>query len=183
MRELPGMVFAQSGARGSLAELFVRGGSSNYNLVLLNGIPINGFYYGGLFDFAQVPSDFISEIDVARGPQSAVYGSYAIGSVVNFVTRSPEDGPSLDIVAEGQNARREPGRRQWLPDDAWLGIRRIGLQSSRQRSRTQFRLPQRQYFSIGRAPFLHPKSLRLRQLQLERCRRARPIRFRSEGLI
>ena len=38
MRELPGMVFAQDGARGSLADLFVRGGSSNYNLVELNGI-------------------------------------------------------------------------------------------------------------------------------------------------
>jgi len=101
MRELPGMVFAQDGARGSVADLFVRGGSSNYNLVELNGIPINSFYYGGLFDFSQIPSDFISEVDVARGPQSAVYGSYAIGSVVNFLTRSPENGPALDIVAEG----------------------------------------------------------------------------------
>jgi outer membrane cobalamin receptor len=101
MRELPGMVFAQDGARGSVADLFVRGGTSNYNLVELNGIPINSFYHGGLFDFSQISSDFISEIDVARGPQSAVYGSYAIGSVVNFVTRSPENGPALDFVAEG----------------------------------------------------------------------------------
>jgi outer membrane cobalamin receptor len=101
MRDLPGMVFAQNGARGSLADLFVRGGSSNYNLVQLNGIPINSFYQGGSFDFGQVPSDFLSEIDVARGPQSAVYGSYAIGSVVSLTTRSPENGPSLDIVAEG----------------------------------------------------------------------------------
>ncbi len=95
------MVFAQDGARGSVADLFVRGGDSKYNLVLLNGVPINSFYYGGLFDFAQIPSDFIEEIDVARGPQSAIYGSYAIGSVVNFVTRSPENGPALDLVAEG----------------------------------------------------------------------------------
>jgi outer membrane cobalamin receptor len=95
------MVFAQDGARGSVADLFVRGGSSNYNLVELNGIPINSFYHGGLFDFSQISSDFISEIDVARGPQSAVYGSYAIGSVVNFVTRSPENGPALDFIAEG----------------------------------------------------------------------------------
>ena len=101
MRDLPGMVFAQNGARGSVTDLFVRGGSSNYNLVQLNGIPINSFYQGGSFDFAHVPSDFLSEIDVARGPQSAVYGSYAIGSVVNLTTRSPENGPSLDIVAEG----------------------------------------------------------------------------------
>jgi outer membrane cobalamin receptor len=101
MRELPGMVFAQDGARGSVADLFVRGGTSNYNLVELNGIPINSFYHGGLFDFSQISSDFISEIDVARGPQSAIYGSYAIGSVINFVTRSPENGPALDFLAEG----------------------------------------------------------------------------------
>ncbi|MDP9054491.1 MAG: TonB-dependent receptor, partial [Acidobacteriota bacterium] len=101
MRELPGMVFSQNGARGSVTDLFVRGGDSRYNLVLLNGIPINSFYFGGLFDFSQIPSDFISEIDVARGPQSAIYGSYALGSVVNFVTRSPENGPAIDVLAEG----------------------------------------------------------------------------------
>ena len=39
LRELPGMVFAQGGPRGSVADMFVRGGNSNYNLVLLNGIP------------------------------------------------------------------------------------------------------------------------------------------------
>ena len=71
------------------------------NLVEINGIPINNFNYGGLVDFSQIASDFVSEIDVARGPQSAVNGSYAIGSVVNFITRSPENGPALDIIAEG----------------------------------------------------------------------------------
>jgi outer membrane cobalamin receptor len=101
IRELPGLVIAQDGGRGSVADMFVRGGDSKYNLVELNGIPINSFYYGGLFDFSQIPSDFISEIDVARGPQSAVNGSYALGSVVNFITRSPENGPALDVVAEG----------------------------------------------------------------------------------
>ena len=79
----------------------MRGGQSTYNLVLLNGIPINSFFYGGLFDFGTVPSDFIEEIDVARGPQSAIYGSYAIGSVTNLITRSPENGPSFDVLAEG----------------------------------------------------------------------------------
>ncbi|HVW87402.1 MAG TPA: TonB-dependent receptor [Bryobacteraceae bacterium] len=101
LREIPGVQLEQGGPRGSVTDLFVRGGDSKYNLVLLNGIPINSFYYGGLFDFAQIPSDFIEEIDVARGPQSAVYGSYALGSVVNFVTRSPQDGPAFDVLAEG----------------------------------------------------------------------------------
>ena len=87
--------------RGSVADLFVRGGDSNYNLVLLDGIPINSFYYGGLFDFSQIPADAIEEFDVARGPQSAIYGSYALGSVVNFVTRAPENGPPSTSIAEG----------------------------------------------------------------------------------
>ena len=101
LRQVPGMVLAQSGTRGTVTSLFTRGGDSKYNLVLLNGLPISSFYYGGLFDFAHLPADSIAEIDIARGPQSAVYGSYAISSVVNFLTRSPEDGPALDIVAEG----------------------------------------------------------------------------------
>lgn len=101
IRTLPGVVIAQDGARGSVADLFVRGSDSKYNLVLLNGIPINSFYYGGLYDFSQIVSDFIEEVQVARGPQSAVYGSYALGSVVSFTTRSPENGPAFDVVAEG----------------------------------------------------------------------------------
>ena len=101
LRELPGMVFAQSGPRGSVADLFVRGGESSYNLVQIDGVSVNSFNYGGLFDFAHIPADLIQEINVVRGPQSAIYGSYAIGSVVNFVTRSPEDGPAFDVLAEG----------------------------------------------------------------------------------
>ena len=101
LRQIPGAVLAQSGPRGSVASLFVRGADSKYNLVLLDGIPINSFFFGGLFDFAHIPSDFIAQIDVARGPQSAVYGSYALGSVVNFQTREPQNGAALDLVAEG----------------------------------------------------------------------------------
>ncbi len=101
LRELPGLTVSQSGARGSLASLSVRGADPKYSLVELNGIPVSGFYQGGLFDFSQLPAEFISEIQIARGPQSAVSGSYAAGSVVNFVTRSPDNGPALDILAEG----------------------------------------------------------------------------------
>ncbi len=105
LRTLPGMVFAQDGARGAVADLFVRGGNSNANLVLFNGVPINSFYYGGLFDFAHLPSDAIEEVQVARGPQSAIYGSYAQGGVVSFETRSPANGPAFDFIAEGGTHR------------------------------------------------------------------------------
>jgi outer membrane cobalamin receptor len=101
MRETPGVELAQSGPRGGLTDLFVRGGDAKYNLVLLDGIPVNSFYYGGLFDFAHIPSDLIEEVDISRGPQSAIYGSYAIGSVVDLVTRAPSNGAAFDALAEG----------------------------------------------------------------------------------
>lgn len=101
LREVPGVVIAQSGGVGTVMSLFARGGESKYNLVQLNGISVSSFYYGGLFDFAHVPSDSLQEIDVARGPQSAVYGSYAIASAVNFITRTPAEGLAVDVLAEG----------------------------------------------------------------------------------
>ena len=101
LRYIPGMVLAQQGGRGALASLFIRGGESKNNLVQINGVTVDSFLLGGFFDFSQIPADFLDRVDVIRGPQSAVYGSYASSGVVNFVTRSPEDGPSLDVVAEG----------------------------------------------------------------------------------
>jgi len=101
LRETPGVLLEQSGPRGAVTDLLVRGGDSKDNVVLLNGIPANGFFHGGLFDFAHLPADFIEEIDIARGPQSAVYGSYAPASVVSFQTRAPENGAAFDVAAEG----------------------------------------------------------------------------------
>ncbi len=105
LRYLPGLVLTQLGARGTTTSLSIRGGDSKYNLVQIDGSTVNGFYYGGLFDFTHVPADFLDRIEVIRGPQSAIYGSYANSGVVNFVTRSPEDGASLDLVAEGGSHR------------------------------------------------------------------------------
>src|SRR3569623_905998 len=101
LRTLSGMVFAQNEPRGSVTDLFLRGGNSNNTAVLLNGVPLNSFYQGGLFDFAPLPSDALEEIQVARGPHSAIYGSFAMGGAVSIETRNPESGPALDVLAVG----------------------------------------------------------------------------------
>lgn len=62
-------------------------------------MPVNGF--GGSFDFAHIPADALERIEVARGPQSAVYGPYANSGVVDFITRQPASSPQLDVLAEG----------------------------------------------------------------------------------
>ena len=99
LRYLPGVAMEQGGSAGSVASLFLRGGDSNYTLVQIDGAPVNVF--GGSFDFAHIPSEAVDRIDVIRGPQSAVYGSYANSGAIDFITRQPGASPQLDVLAEG----------------------------------------------------------------------------------
>lgn len=99
MRYIPGMTFSQTGSTGGVAGLFVRGGYPDFNLVQIDGVPVNAF--GGNFDFAHVATESLERVEVIRGPQSSLYGPYANSGVVNFVTRDPEAPLNLDILAEG----------------------------------------------------------------------------------
>ena len=101
LRYVPGLFVAQSGARGAAVSMSIRGGDPRDNLVEIDGVPVNSFHGGGFFDFAQIPADLLSAIDVTREPESAIYGSYAMAGVVNFETRSPADGARIDVLAEG----------------------------------------------------------------------------------
>ncbi len=99
LRFLPGITIAQTGGAGAVADMFIRGGDSNFNLVQIDGVPVNLF--GGSFDFAHIPTDELERVEVIEGAQSAVYGAYANSGVVNLVTRTAGDSPSLDVLAEG----------------------------------------------------------------------------------
>ena len=98
LRDVPGLTIVQSGARGALASVFPRGGESDYTLVYVDDIQVNAF--GGAMDFAHLSTANIDRIEVVRGPQSALYGSNAIGGVVRIVTRT--GGPLRgDAALEG----------------------------------------------------------------------------------
>ncbi len=98
LRQVPGLTVARSGGPGALTALFPRGGESDYTLVVLDGIQLNAF--GGGFDFAHLSTANIDRIEIVRGPQSALYGSNAIGAVVRIVTRT--GGPVRgDAALEG----------------------------------------------------------------------------------
>jgi outer membrane receptor protein involved in Fe transport len=99
LRYVPGLIVNQNGARGALTGLYLRGGYPTSALVEIDGVPVNRF--GGDYDLAHIPSEALERIEVVRGPQSSVHGPYANSGVINFVTRSPESGPKLDLVAEG----------------------------------------------------------------------------------
>ncbi len=99
LRFTPGVLLSQSGSTGSVASLFLRGGYSNFTLVQIDGVTVNEF--GGAFDFAHLPAEAFDEIEIARGPQSAVYGPYANSGAVDFVTRLPRGDPEFDFLTEG----------------------------------------------------------------------------------
>ena len=98
LRLVPGLTVIRSGSRGAITSLFARGGASNYTLVLVDGIRANAF--GGGFDFGHLPVGDVERIEVVRAPESALFGSDAIGAVVQVVTRRG-GRPRVDGLLEG----------------------------------------------------------------------------------
>src|SRR5215475_9351550 len=78
LRLVPGLTVTRSGGRGAITSLFPQGGSSNYTLVLVDGIRANDF--GGGYDFSHLSVADIDRIEIVRGPESALFGSDAIGA-------------------------------------------------------------------------------------------------------
>jgi outer membrane cobalamin receptor len=99
LREVPGVALTQAGRRGGATGVFTRGGNSNYNLVMIDGVQVNQF--GGDFDFASLPADGVDQVEIVRGPQSALYGSNAVTGVVNVVTHRGQGPPRFTFLAEG----------------------------------------------------------------------------------
>ncbi len=85
LRQAPGVTVVHTGGYGTQTSLFVRGGESNYNKVLLDGIPLNE--PGGVFYFSNVTSENLERVEFVRGSQSALFGSDAMAGVVQMFTR------------------------------------------------------------------------------------------------
>ncbi len=102
LRFLPGAVVDTQGQRGGLSSLFVRGGDSRYNKVIVDGVTINE--PGGRFDFGTLPLSEADRMEFVRGAQSALYGSDAMTSVVQVFTRTGSTAtPELRLGADGGN--------------------------------------------------------------------------------
>jgi outer membrane cobalamin receptor len=99
LRNVPGVALAQSGERGAVASAFFRGGDSNYNLVMLDGIPLDDF--GGGFNLSPLPVDGVDEVEVTRGPESALYGENAVAGVIDVISDPGEGSPHFTFLSEG----------------------------------------------------------------------------------
>ncbi|NLJ93826.1 MAG: TonB-dependent receptor plug domain-containing protein, partial [Aeromonadales bacterium] len=91
LETMPGMQFgSQNGGIGQQTSLFVRGTNSNQVLVLMNGRPMAQMVSGNV-DFSQLPVNNVERIEYIRGPRAAIYGSGAIGGVINIITTSEQN--------------------------------------------------------------------------------------------
>lgn len=97
IRGLPGVSLSQSGSPGGLTEVRVRGGETNHLLVLIDGVIANDIGQGSLIDLAHLTTANVVRIELLRGPQSALWGSGAIGGVLSITTRTGQ----LDNSDEG----------------------------------------------------------------------------------
>src|SRR5437870_12810869 len=100
LREVPGLSVVQTGTPGQLTSVFMRGLPSQDMQVLLDGIPINQGL-AGQFDFANLTTDNVERIEIARGPQSTIYGPRALAGVVQIFTKQGTGPPGFTVSEEG----------------------------------------------------------------------------------
>lgn len=123
LETLPGMQFgSQNGGIGQQSSLFVRGTNSDQVLVLMNGRPMAQMVSSNV-DFSQLPINNVQRIEYIRGPRAAIYGSRAIGGVVNIITTSEVNNKQLS-VSTGSNDyyAADVSINQWVTNDTKLQL-------------------------------------------------------------
>lgn len=116
LSSIPGLHIDQQ--NGSASSVYLRGAEPNYTLVLLDGITVNDptNSRGGSFDFSTLPADSVERIEVIRGAASSLYGSAAMGGVIQIFTRPLRRDTHVD-------ARASAGSRSYFSESAALTAR------------------------------------------------------------
>jgi vitamin B12 transporter len=109
LREVPGFAVNRGGVLGSTTQIRVRGAEGNQVLVFIDGMEVNDLAQGGEFNFAHLTSADIERVEIIRGPQSALWGSDALGGVINISTRRGEGALKVSAYAEGGSFETKQG--------------------------------------------------------------------------
>ena len=123
LETLPGMQFGtQNGGIGQISSLFVRGTNSDQVLVLMNGRPMAQMVNSNV-DFSQLPVNNVERIEYIRGPRAAIYGSKAIGGVVNIITTSEVNDAQLSVTTGSNDYyAADVSINQWVSQDTRLQL-------------------------------------------------------------
>jgi vitamin B12 transporter len=98
----PGITFSRNGGPGNTTSVYIRGANSDHTVVLIDGVVLNDpSLIGGNLDFGNLLVGDISRVEILRGAQSTLYGSQAIGGVINIITTEPQPGLGADVQTEG----------------------------------------------------------------------------------
>jgi vitamin B12 transporter len=98
LQEALGVSIIQNGPPGGAASVFLRGANSEHTLILLDGVELNDpISPSRSFDLAHITLDNVDRIEILRGPQSTLYGSDALGGVVNIITKKNQGKPKFSL--------------------------------------------------------------------------------------
>lgn len=91
LRTIPGVLVNQEGGAGGVTSVSIRGGESNFTVVMIDGVQVNDTTNtrGGSYDFNNLNINSVQRIEVIRGTQSVLYGSDALSGVINIITIAP----------------------------------------------------------------------------------------------
>lgn len=110
LQDVPGVSVASNGGLGKATSVFIRGADSNKTLVIIDGIEVNDLSsITGGYDFAHLMAGNIERIEILKGSQSALWGSDAMGGVINIVTKKGKAGfhPTADFEIGENNYHKE----------------------------------------------------------------------------
>lgn len=120
LRNVPGIAISQSGPLGSQTQVRLRGSEANHVLVLIDGVKANDPAFGDEFQFEHLTTDEIEQIEIVRGPQSALWGSDAIGGVINVTTRRGRNAQeTTGYIETGSFATRRAGGHLSIARDTY----------------------------------------------------------------
>jgi vitamin B12 transporter len=98
---VPGVAVAQTGPLGAQTQVRIRGAEANHSITFIDGIEMNDPASSGEFRLDTLLAHGVGRIEVLRGPQSALWGSQAIGGVINITTRAPRFGSEFYGEVQG----------------------------------------------------------------------------------
>jgi len=141
LRMVPGLDLVSNSGTGSFTEVSLRGTKSGHTLVLIDGVEVNDpSDANGAFNFANLTADSIERIEVLNGPQSTLYGSQAIGGVINIITKRGDgklngyasaEGGSFYTARETAGVRGSTDRLHYLLHFSRLDTDRISTANSK----------------------------------------------------